>query len=212
MLCSDVQARVFSDYDYERRPHTVDRGGGGSAWGSGCGRGRPSPSPSPSSPSSPSPPSPSLSSLPSSSSSLSEETKQEQEDAGGGVTIIPAGTAAVSEDKPKRKPAATADEQLTLQRLGQQCAAEREKVRQAARRGVVFGFCVDDDDGGGNGENDGSAGSSSGGGGGGGGGSKTGARAGAQQRRRVEAVQNGRVVEASFAKGEWGVRWRDDGG
>lgn len=25
---------------------------------------------------------------------------------------------------------------------------------------------------------------------------------------QVEAVQNGRVVEASFAKGEWGVRWK----
>ena len=28
-------------------------------------------------------------------------------------------------------------------------------------------------------------------------------------RRSVEAVQSGRVVESSFAKGEWGVRWRD---
>ena len=25
---------------------------------------------------------------------------------------------------------------------------------------------------------------------------------------KVEAVQNGRVVEASFAKGDWGVRWK----
>ena len=29
------------------------------------------------------------------------------------------------------------------------------------------------------------------------------------KRRRVEAVQRGRVVESSFAKGEWGVRWRE---
>lgn len=29
------------------------------------------------------------------------------------------------------------------------------------------------------------------------------------KRRRVEAVQQGRVVESSFAKGEWGVRWRE---
>lgn len=28
-------------------------------------------------------------------------------------------------------------------------------------------------------------------------------------RRSVEAVQWGRVVESSFAKGEWGVRWRE---
>lgn len=29
------------------------------------------------------------------------------------------------------------------------------------------------------------------------------------KRKRVEAVQRGRVVESSFAKGEWGVRWRE---
>ena len=29
------------------------------------------------------------------------------------------------------------------------------------------------------------------------------------RRRNAEAVQWGRVVESSFAKGEWGVRWRD---
>lgn len=29
------------------------------------------------------------------------------------------------------------------------------------------------------------------------------------RRRRVEAVQGGRTVESSFAKGEWGVRWRE---
>ena len=29
------------------------------------------------------------------------------------------------------------------------------------------------------------------------------------KRRKVEAVQGGRVVESSFAKGEWGVRWKE---
>ena len=29
------------------------------------------------------------------------------------------------------------------------------------------------------------------------------------KRRKVEAVQAGRVVESSFAKGEWGVRWKE---
>ena len=29
------------------------------------------------------------------------------------------------------------------------------------------------------------------------------------KRRMVEAVQGGRVVESSFAKGEWGVRWKE---
>ncbi|MCJ1291803.1 hypothetical protein MMC34_003348 [Xylographa carneopallida] len=70
---------------------------------------------------------------------------------------------------------------LSARRAGQQRAEERELVRQAARRGVAFGFLVV----------------------GGGSGS-----AGAEERRRCEAVQGGRVVEASFAKGEWGVRWR----
>ena len=28
-----------------------------------------------------------------------------------------------------------------------------------------------------------------------------------RRRRSVEAVQGGRVVESSFAKGDWGVRW-----
>ena len=31
---------------------------------------------------------------------------------------------------------------------------------------------------------------------------------GEAKRRKVEAVQGGRVVESSFAKGEWGVRWK----
>ena len=29
------------------------------------------------------------------------------------------------------------------------------------------------------------------------------------RRRSVEAVQGGRLVESSFAKGEWGVKWRE---
>lgn len=29
------------------------------------------------------------------------------------------------------------------------------------------------------------------------------------KRRKVEAIQGGRVVESSFAKGEWGVRWKE---
>lgn len=68
------------------------------------------------------------------------------------------------------------EEKPTSQQLGRRRAEEREKVRQAARRGVVFGLGV-----------------------------------GGRERRRVEAMQGGRVVEASFAKGEWGVRWRDGG-
>lgn len=61
---------------------------------------------------------------------------------------------------------------LHSRQRGMQRARERELVRQAARRGVAFGFVVGD------------------------------------ARKRVEAVQGGRVVESSFAKGDWGVRWR----
>jgi hypothetical protein len=30
---------------------------------------------------------------------------------------------------------------------------------------------------------------------------------GVEEDREVEAVQDGKVVETSFAKGEWGIRW-----
>ena len=30
-----------------------------------------------------------------------------------------------------------------------------------------------------------------------------------EQRKMCEAVMSGSVVEASYAKGEWGVRWRE---
>ncbi|KAF2033621.1 hypothetical protein EK21DRAFT_58234 [Setomelanomma holmii] len=64
-------------------------------------------------------------------------------------------------------------------REGQKRADEREMVRKAARRGCAFGFIVDGE---GNGDGD---------------------------KRKCEAVMKGTVVEASFAKGEWGVRWRE---
>uniref|UniRef100_M4B6K7 Uncharacterized protein n=2 Tax=Hyaloperonospora arabidopsidis (strain Emoy2) TaxID=559515 RepID=M4B6K7_HYAAE len=33
---------------------------------------------------------------------------------------------------------------------------------------------------------------------------------GSEQRRKCEAVSQGKVVEPSFAKGDWSIRWRDD--
>ncbi|KAI2623499.1 hypothetical protein GGS26DRAFT_593591 [Hypomontagnella submonticulosa] len=62
---------------------------------------------------------------------------------------------------------------------GQRRAQQREMVRSAARRGVVFGFAV---------VGDGEAHAST---------------------RKCEAVMQGKVVEPSFAKGSWGVRWRE---
>ena len=96
----------------------------------------------------------------------------DDDDHDGGVSLtgyIPLPSTSASAPKIKSQAG------LTPQQLGRQRAANREKVRQAARRGVVFGFPFQG------------------------------------HRRRAEAVQNGRVVEASFAKGEWGVRWRDEG-
>ena len=97
--------------------------------------------------------------------------------------------------------------EMTRRRLrGQRIAQEREMVRRAARRGAVFGFLVDDNDEGRHidsaeiakeplkhdtrhdGDN---------------------AVQGIEPRRRkCEAVLNGIVVEPSFAKGDWGIRWR----
>uniref|UniRef100_A0AAV1VL16 Uncharacterized protein n=1 Tax=Peronospora matthiolae TaxID=2874970 RepID=A0AAV1VL16_9STRA len=33
---------------------------------------------------------------------------------------------------------------------------------------------------------------------------------GSEQRKKCEAVSQGKVVEPSFAKGDWSIRWRDD--
>lgn len=69
-------------------------------------------------------------------------------------------------------------EMLEKRREGLRRARQREAVRCAARRGVVFGFAVGD----GEGEAD---------------------------RRKCEAIMLGKVVEPSFAKGDWGIRWRE---
>ena len=83
---------------------------------------------------------------------------------------------------------------LTPQQLGRQRAANREKVRQAARRGAVFGFLT--------GSTEALTQSQS----------RKDHEGGEIRRRRVEAIQSGRVVEASFAKGPWDVRWKDEQG
>tara|TARA_R110002003_G_scaffold127_3_gene11876 strand:- start:506 stop:1459 length:954 start_codon:yes stop_codon:yes gene_type:complete len=74
------------------------------------------------------------------------------------------------------------DDMKAKRREGQRRADEREMVRRAARRGCAFGFAVEGEER--EGEKDGG-------------------------RRKCEAVMKGAVVEASFAKGEWGVRWRE---
>jgi hypothetical protein len=92
-------------------------------------------------------------------------------------------------------------------REGQRRAEEREMVRKAARRGCAFGFVVDSDGAeqkwekregktkvGKEGKKDAEGkvdGESK------------------EERRKCEAVMKGVVVESSFAKGEWGIRWRE---
>ncbi|TID14690.1 hypothetical protein E2P81_ATG08646 [Venturia nashicola] len=73
-------------------------------------------------------------------------------------------------------------------REGQRVADEKEMVKRAARRGCVFGF-----DGANNAEQ-----------------GKKGKMESSEDGKRVcEAVMNGVVVEPSFAKGDWGIRWRE---
>lgn len=71
------------------------------------------------------------------------------------------------------------DEMLERRRQGQKKARQREMVRCAARRAVVFGLVTGD----GQGEG--------------------------ETRRKCEAVMSGKVVEPSFAKGRWSIRWRE---
>ncbi|KAF2280269.1 uncharacterized protein EI97DRAFT_491729 [Westerdykella ornata] len=76
-------------------------------------------------------------------------------------------------------------------REGQRRAEEREMVRRAARRGCAFGFVVEGEK-----ASEGK-------------GSKKESQEAWEQRRKCEAVMKGAAVEASYAKGNWGIRWRE---
>lgn len=97
------------------------------------------------------------------------------------------------------------EETIAKRKEGDLWAHRREMVRCAARRGCAFGFM-------GGGEPEGGEEAA--------GPKKKGKKkpvdvpeddGGAQteRRRKCEAVMNEQVVEASFAKGEWGIRWRE---
>lgn len=79
------------------------------------------------------------------------------------------------------------EEMLGKRRQGLRRAKEKEMVRCAARRGVVFGFAM------------GAATD----------GDRSEGKQGAGERKLCEAVMNGKVVEPSFAKGDWQIRWRE---
>ncbi|KAI1323508.1 hypothetical protein F5Y16DRAFT_403417 [Xylariaceae sp. FL0255] len=104
-------------------------------------------------------------------------------------------------------------EMLARRREGQKKADEREMVRCAARRLCVFGYLVGEIGDEGKQENDSR-------------GKTKGKRSGRvntdmngteekkpgvqEKRKKCEALMNSMVVEPSLAKGEWGIRWRDD--
>ncbi|KAK8017099.1 hypothetical protein PG993_015288 [Apiospora rasikravindrae] len=107
------------------------------------------------------------------------------------------------------------EEALRKRLAGQRRAREREMVRCAARRGVAFGFVVapQEDDGHHHDEDEGV------------GKAKKGGKKSAKKhhdgeadtkgetkenRRLCEAVMAGKVVEPSFAKGDWSIRWREE--
>ena len=79
-------------------------------------------------------------------------------------------------------------EMLQKRLEGQRKAENRETVRNVARRAVAFGLSVDSP--------------------------LERSRSSAEQpdkvRRKCEALMNGNVVDPSFAKGDWSIRWRDD--
>jgi hypothetical protein len=76
-------------------------------------------------------------------------------------------------------------------REGQRKAEEKEMVKRAARRGCAFGFSVQGQDS----QHDNL---------------KSKGKGAGEVRRRCEAVMKGAAAEASFAKGEWGIRWREN--
>ncbi|KAE9961978.1 hypothetical protein BLS_001044 [Venturia inaequalis] len=80
------------------------------------------------------------------------------------------------------------NEAAEKRREGQRVADEKEMVKRAARRGCVFGFegpSIPEQ------------------------GKKGKTESFEGGKRMCEAVMNGIVVEPSFAKGDWGIRWRE---
>ncbi|KAM0722957.1 hypothetical protein Q7P37_001155 [Cladosporium fusiforme] len=74
------------------------------------------------------------------------------------------------------------EEMLERRVEGQRKAHQREMVRCAARRGVAFGFLF----------------------------KKAEGDHAQEERKKCEAVMHDQVVEPSFAKGDWSIRWRED--
>lgn len=111
-----------------------------------------------------------------------------------GVHQTPSESGGVEEDEQDRANDTEGDgAAIEKRRQGQLRAQEREMVRCAARRGVVFGFLVPAPE-----ERIGRTGLG-----------RKPDTAEEGERRLCEAVMAGKVVEPSFAKGDWGIRWRE---
>lgn len=119
-------------------------------------------------------------------------------------------------------------DQQQKQQAGQRKAQQREMVRRAARRAVVFGlpyYSFNSSHRGSKtvpGRRTGTTGDTiesfedeiwektEGSGGSRGRGREEDPTATRRRTRKCEALMDGRVVEPSFAKGDWGIRWRED--
>lgn len=127
------------------------------------------------------------------------------------------------EDDEEAEEAEAGDARDDKRREGMLRASQRERVRNACRRAVVFGLpppnTIDpsttsrtdtkaqpkDEEGGGGGKS-GKAGRRKRGG------SSSGDDTSTRAPPRCEAIMRGAVVEPSYAKGDWGVRWAEEGG
>lgn len=92
-------------------------------------------------------------------------------------------------------------EELMKRREGQRRAEEREMVRRAARRLIVFGHSIQPDHADISNVEVEAQGRSK----------KKSVRGSppSDHQRKCEALMNGSVVEPSFAKGNWAIRWRE---
>jgi len=96
-----------------------------------------------------------------------------------------------------------AAEELKKRQEGQRRAEQREMVRRAARRLVVFGNAQEPRENRSQSQAKAEKRSK--------GSNKTATdEASVPVRRKAEAVMNGAVVEPSFAKGNWAIRWREE--
>lgn len=129
-----------------------------------------------------------------------QEDYDTKEPSPNGMCLAEAASFTEADDRSKTEDQTLHEE--TKQQKGLRKAEERETVKCAARRGCVFGFEIHD-------TTDGSL-------------LDIENRKGSQvqvpvgvgmakesRRRACEAVMNGMVVEPSFAKGDWGIRWRE---